>query len=86
MKVDNPSQLPDISQIAEVREPVVQLDIVTPDTFTGAVMKLAIERRGRFSKQEYLAIVAQWLSSFGVPVQAIEEARPEALVWALERG
>ena len=39
-----------------------------------------------FSQEEYLTIVAQWLSSFGVPVQAIEEARPEALVWALERG
>ncbi|PIF19285.1 MULTISPECIES: ATP-binding protein [unclassified Acidovorax] len=39
-----------------------------------------------FSQQEYLTIVAQWLSSFGVPTQAIEEARPEALVWALERG
>ena len=39
-----------------------------------------------FSQQEYLTIVAQWLSSFGVPAQAIEEARHEALVWALERG
>ena len=39
-----------------------------------------------FSQQEYLTIVAQWLSSFGGPAQAIEEARPEALVWALERG
>ncbi|RMA63431.1 hypothetical protein C8C96_4522 [Acidovorax sp. 100] len=39
-----------------------------------------------FSQQEYLTIVAQWLSSFGLPAQAIEEARPEALVWALERG
>ena len=39
-----------------------------------------------FSQQEYLTIVAQWLSSCGVPAQAIEEARPEALVWALERG
>ncbi|TWG38772.1 hypothetical protein ATF69_0637 [Acidovorax delafieldii] len=39
-----------------------------------------------FSQQEYLTIVAQWLSSFGVPAQAIEAARPEALVWALERG
>ena len=39
-----------------------------------------------FSQQEYLTIVGQWLSSFGVPAQAIEEARPEALVWALERG
>ena len=39
-----------------------------------------------FSQNEYLAIVAQWLSSFGVDAKAIEAARPEALVWALERG
>ena len=39
-----------------------------------------------FSQAEYLAIVAQWLSSFGVDKAAIEAARPEALVWALERG
>ena len=39
-----------------------------------------------FSQDEYLAIVAQWLSSFGVPADEIEAARPLALVWALERG
>jgi hypothetical protein len=39
-----------------------------------------------FSQDEYLTIVAQWLSSFGVSVEAIESARPAALVWALERG
>lgn len=39
-----------------------------------------------FTQNEYLTIVAQWLASFGVAVSAIEVARPEALVWALERG
>jgi predicted AAA+ superfamily ATPase len=39
-----------------------------------------------FSQDEYLAIVAQWLSSFGVDADAIAAARPDALVWALERG
>lgn len=39
-----------------------------------------------FSQDEYLTIVAQWLASFGVSVEAIESARPAALVWALERG
>ncbi len=39
-----------------------------------------------FSQDEYLTIVAQWLSAFGVPAAAIEAARPQALVWALERG
>jgi len=39
-----------------------------------------------FSQDEYLAIVAQWLSALGVAPQDIEAARPQALVWALERG
>ncbi len=39
-----------------------------------------------FSQNEYLTIVGQWLSSFGVDAAAIAAARPEALVWALERG
>ncbi|MBC7604498.1 MAG: ATP-binding protein [Ramlibacter sp.] len=39
-----------------------------------------------FTQDEYLTITAQWLSSFGVEREAIEAARGEALVWALERG
>ncbi len=39
-----------------------------------------------FTQDEYLVIVAQWLSSFGVQPKAIAAARPEALVWALERA
>ncbi len=39
-----------------------------------------------FSQDEYLAIVAQWLSSFGLSPTAIGLARAQALIWALERG
>ena len=39
-----------------------------------------------FTQAEYLTIVAQWLAWFGVAPAAIEAARPEALVWALERA
>jgi predicted AAA+ superfamily ATPase len=39
-----------------------------------------------FSQEEYLAIVAQWLRSFGVDEAAIAAARQDSLVWALERG
>lgn len=39
-----------------------------------------------FSQDEYLAIVAQWLRSFGASEDAIAAARQESLVWALERG
>jgi predicted AAA+ superfamily ATPase len=39
-----------------------------------------------FSQDEYLQIVAQWLSALGVDQTHIERARADALVWALERG
>jgi uncharacterized protein len=39
-----------------------------------------------FNQEEYLAIVVQWLNFFGVDVDKTPEARPQALVWALERG
>ncbi|MFP5467693.1 MAG: ATP-binding protein [Gammaproteobacteria bacterium] len=39
-----------------------------------------------FSQEEYLRIVAQWLASFGVSATDIEAAKPQSLVWALERG
>jgi len=39
-----------------------------------------------FSQDEYLHITATWLEHFGVPKAEIDAARPQALVWALERG
>ncbi|MDE2368352.1 MAG: ATP-binding protein [Burkholderiales bacterium] len=39
-----------------------------------------------FTQEEYLAIVGQWLRSFGIAEAAIAAARQESLVWALERG
>ena len=39
-----------------------------------------------FSQDEYLDIVTPWLTALGVSAAKAEAARPEALVWALERG
>lgn len=39
-----------------------------------------------FSQDEYLKIVDQWLSAYGVAPDAVAAARADALVWALERG
>jgi predicted AAA+ superfamily ATPase len=39
-----------------------------------------------FSQNEYLAIVGQWLRHFGLDDAAVEAARSEALIFALERG
>ena len=39
-----------------------------------------------FSQDEYLRIAAQWLAALGASPAQIAAARPEALIWALERG
>jgi predicted AAA+ superfamily ATPase len=39
-----------------------------------------------FSQDEYLTIAGQWLSALGATPAQIEAARPDALLWALERG
>jgi predicted AAA+ superfamily ATPase len=39
-----------------------------------------------FNQEEYLAIVTQWLNFFGIDIEKRPEARPQSLVWALERG
>jgi len=39
-----------------------------------------------FSQDEYLSVACQWLQYMKVPESHFEEAKPEALLWALERG
>lgn len=39
-----------------------------------------------FSQDEYLTIARQWLAALGATPEQVEEARPAALLWALERG
>jgi GTP-binding protein LepA len=68
--INSPSEIPDPSQIVEFREPIVHLDIVTPDTHIGVIMKLAIDRRGRFLKQEYIG-PGRVLLGFSIPLSEI---------------
>lgn len=46
MRVDNPSQLPDPSQIDEMREPIARANILVPSEHLGNVIALCVERRG----------------------------------------
>jgi len=52
--VDNPARLPAVSEIEEIREPWVQLSVVTPSTYIGPLMELSTNRRGTFSDLEYI--------------------------------
>ncbi len=44
--IDNPSELPDLSLVEAIREPIIQANILVPNAYVGAVMKLCIEKRG----------------------------------------
>ncbi len=46
IKIDNPSSLPDQVYIEEVREPIISANILVPQEYIGAVMKLCLEKRG----------------------------------------
>ena len=52
--VENPAALPDATRIAELREPWVEISVIAPNRYVGAVMETVTGRRGRFRRQEYL--------------------------------
>ncbi|MBI9017449.1 MAG: elongation factor 4 [Phycisphaerae bacterium] len=54
-RVDSPSQMPDPTNIAELREPFVRLEIITPTDTIGAIMKLTEQRRCTLIKTDYLS-------------------------------
>ena len=52
--VENPSKLPDPQRIAEIQEPWIDLSVITPASFIGAVMDLVENRQGEYKRMEYL--------------------------------
>ncbi len=53
IKIDNPSSLPDLSLIEEIREPIIQANILVPNEYVGSVMKLCLEKRGIQQNMSY---------------------------------
>lgn len=48
IKVDNPSKLPERTEIARIEEPIVKLEIMTPNEFVGNIMELCQKYRGTY--------------------------------------
>lgn len=44
--VDNPAKLPELGSIKEIREPIIQANLLLPQDYVGAVMGLCMEKRG----------------------------------------
>ena len=55
MQVRNPSDMPDMGLVGEVREPYVQAAILTPPDHMGAMLELVRERRGIYQDMVYLS-------------------------------
>jgi len=53
--ISSPAKLPDETLIAEVREPWMRLEVITPTEFYGVIMDLVTSRRGTFISQDYPA-------------------------------
>lgn len=53
--IDSPAELPDESKIVEIREPWMNIEIITPTDYYGPIMDLVTKRRGEFKGQEYPA-------------------------------
>ncbi len=52
--VDNPSQMPDVTNIEQIEEPYVLAHVLTPSEYLGNIMKLCQERRGMYVNLDYL--------------------------------
>ncbi|MDX5334294.1 MAG: translation elongation factor 4, partial [Gammaproteobacteria bacterium] len=54
LNIHNPSQLPPVNEIAEIREPIITANILMPQEYVGNVMTLCIEKRGVQKQMRYL--------------------------------
>ncbi len=55
LHIDSPAKLPPENELAEIREPTVKLNIITPAEYLGAVMTLCVERHADYQRTEYLS-------------------------------
>ncbi len=54
VSVDNPSRLPDLGSIAEMREPIAEVNILVPQEYLGNVITLCVEKRGIQKDMQYV--------------------------------
>ncbi len=54
LEIQNPTNLPPITEIKKMEEPIVSASIMTPSEYVGTIMELCQDRRGIFKNIEYL--------------------------------
>ena len=54
LEIDNPTNLPDVSEIDYMMEPIVRATIMTPKEYVGSIMELCQDRRGNYIDMTYI--------------------------------
>lgn len=65
----NPADMPDLSTVSSIEEPMVRATILVPDTYLGAVLKLCTERRG--VQQELTYVGTRAMVVYQIPLNEI---------------
>ena len=54
ISIDNPTNLPPVTEIDYMEEPFVDAQVITPQEFVGAIMELCQDKRGTFRDMKYI--------------------------------
>src|SRR5690349_8088576 len=68
-EIENPSKLPDLSKVEEIREPIITATILMPQDYVGPVLTLCNERRGVQKNMQYVG--RQVLLSYELPMAEV---------------
>ncbi|MDN5751935.1 MAG: translation elongation factor 4 [Nitrosospira sp.] len=68
-EIDNPSKMPDLSGIAEIREPIITATILVPQEYVGSVITLCIGKRGIQKNMQYMG--RQVMLTYEIPLNEV---------------
>jgi len=69
LEVENPSRLPDLSKVEEIREPVITATILMPSDYVGPVMTLCNNKRGVQKNMQYMG--RQVMLTYELPLNEV---------------
>lgn len=69
IEIENPSKIPDLSKIAEIREPIITSTILVPEEYVGAVITLCVSKRGHQTTMQYLG--KQVMLTYEMPLNEV---------------
>ncbi|MDR5170935.1 elongation factor 4 [Methylobacillus flagellatus] len=69
VQIENPSRLPEPSRIAEIREPIITINLLMPQDYVGPVMTLCNNKRGVQRNMQYMG--RQVMLSYEMPLNEV---------------